>query len=174
MAADLEGEEQVGVVDDTGAVVDVVARSLVRRDNLPHQVVAILVRDSAGRVYVHRRAETKDVFPGLYDGLVAGTVTAGEDLEDAARRELAEELGIRDVELLPRFSQWYADEHTRHLAHVWSTTWDGPVELQREEIAWGGWLTVEDLEVRLQDPHWPFVPDGRALLTTLGFGPRPT
>lgn len=173
MGADLEGEEQVGVIDETGTVVDVVARSLVRRDNLSHQVVAILVRDSGGRVFVHRRTETKDVFPGLYDAFVAGTVTAGEALEDAARRELAEELGIRDVELLPRFSQWYADEHTRHLAHVWGTTWDGPVVLQSDEIAWGGWLTVEDLESRLQDPQWPFVPDGRALLTTLGFGSPP-
>ena len=66
------------------------------------------------------------------------------------------------------FSQWYSDDSTRHLSHVWSVVWDGPVRHQPEEIAWGGWLTVDELERRLADPAWPFVPDGRALLETYG------
>src|SRR5512144_1716518 len=55
-------EEQVAIVDDEGRVVGSAPRSVMRRDNLPHVVVAVLVRDPAGRVYVHRRTDTKDVF----------------------------------------------------------------------------------------------------------------
>ena len=51
----------------------------MRRDNLPHLVVAVLVRDPAGRVYVHRRTDTKDVFPGMHDCFAAGCMQAGED-----------------------------------------------------------------------------------------------
>ena len=51
----------------------------MRRDNLPHLVVAVLVRDPAGRIYVHRRTDTKDVFPGMHDCFAAGCVQAGEE-----------------------------------------------------------------------------------------------
>jgi 8-oxo-dGTP pyrophosphatase MutT (NUDIX family) len=156
-------EEQVALIDESGLVIGVVPRSQMRRENLPHLVVAILVRDPAGRVYVHRRTDTKDVFPGAHDCWVAGCVAAGEEPLDAAVRELAEELGIVGVPLQPLFQQWYADTSTRHVAHCWTVTWDGPVVHQPEEVAWGAWMTPTELAARLADPTWPFVPDGRAL-----------
>lgn len=159
--------EQVALVDGTGAIVGSAPRSVMRRDNLPHVVVAVLVRDPAGRVYVHRRTRTKDVFPGMHDAFVAGCLRAGEAPLDAATRELAEELGVTGVRLKPLLTDWYADSSTRHLCHVWATTYDGPVAHQVEEIAWGAWLTVDDLRDRLADPSWPFVPDGRALVERL-------
>lgn len=157
-------EEQVAVVDESGTVTGSAPRSVVRRDNLPHVVVSVLVRDSAGRVYVHRRTGTKDVFPDLHDCWVAGCMAAGEEPLTAAARELEEELGIRDTWLRPLGTQWYADEHTRQVAHAFTTTYDGPITHQASEIAWGDWLTMDELRARLADPDWPFVPDGRALL----------
>ena len=160
-------EEQVALVDASGSVVGSAPRSVMRRDNLPHVVVAVLVRDAAGRVYVHRRTDTKDVFPGMHDAFVAGCLRAGEEPLSAATRELAEELGITGVRLAPLLTDWYSDASTRHLCHVWTTTYDGPVTHQAEEIAWGGWLTVAELRAHLADPTWGFVPDGRALLDRL-------
>jgi 8-oxo-dGTP pyrophosphatase MutT (NUDIX family) len=157
-------EELVALVDDTGAVTGSAPRSVMRRENLPHLVVAVLVRDPAGRVYVHRRTQTKDVFPGMHDAFVAGCMAFGEEPASAALRELGEELGIHGVTLTPLFTDWYADEDTRHLCHAFTTTYDGPLTHQASEIDWGGWLTVADLRDRLADPAWPFVPDGRALL----------
>ena len=51
-------EELVAIVDADGDVVGSAPRSVMRRDNLPHLVVAVLVRDPAGRVYVHRRTDS--------------------------------------------------------------------------------------------------------------------
>jgi len=160
-------DEQVALVDAAGAVVGSAPRSVMRRDNLPHLVVAVLVRDPSGRVYVHRRTGTKDVFPGMHDAFVAGCLRAGEEPLDAATRELAEELGVTGVRLEPILTDWYADASTQHLCHVWTTTYDGPVTHQVEEIAWGAWLAVDELRARLTDPSWAFVPDGRALLERL-------
>jgi len=159
-------EEMVAIIDDAGSVVGSAPRSRMRGENLPHLVVAVLVRDPAGRVYVQRRTDTKDVFPGCHDCWVAGCVSADEDPEHAAVRELGEELGITGVELRPMFRQWYADPHTRHLALTWTVTWDGPVVHQPEEVAWGAWMSLAELEQRMGDPAWPFVPDGRALFET--------
>ena len=160
-------EEQVALVDASGEVTGSAPRSVVRRDNLPHVVVAVLVRDPAGRIYVHRRSGDKDVFPDMHDCWVAGCMTSGEQPKAAAARELEEELGIRGAWLKPLGTQWYADEHTRQLGHAFTTTYDGPITHQESEIAWGGWLTVAELRDRLADPCWPFVPDGRALFDQL-------
>ncbi|MGI8695317.1 MAG: NUDIX hydrolase, partial [Mycobacteriales bacterium] len=64
--------------DPDGRVLGRAPRSDVRAGNLPHAGTGVLVRDSAGRVYVHRRADTKDVFPGLHDCFAGGVVGAGE------------------------------------------------------------------------------------------------
>ncbi len=156
--------EQVAIVDATGRVVGSAPRSMVRRQNLWHVVVAVLVRDRVGRVYVHRRTDTKDVFPGMHDAFAAGCMRYGEEPAAAAAREAAEELGVTGVTLSPLFSLRYDDASTRHVCHAFETVWDGPVVHQPEEVAWGAWMTLDELRARLADPTWPFVPDGRSLL----------
>jgi isopentenyldiphosphate isomerase len=159
-----EREEQVAIIDDSGAVVGSAPRSVMRRDNLLHLVVAVLVRDPAGRIYVHRRTDTKDVFPGLHDCFAAGCLQAGEDVTAAAAREVAEELGVVGVPLEPLFVLRYEDESTRHDCHAFVVTYDGLITHQPAEVASGAWLTPDELRARLADPTWPFVPDGRALI----------
>jgi isopentenyldiphosphate isomerase len=160
----MSDEELVGVLDEAGHEVSAVPRWVVRRDNLLHRATAVVVRDAAGRVYVHRRTDTKDVYPGLYDCCAGGVVAAGEDVDAAARRELAEELGIEGAPLTRLCVQRYEDEHTRYDAHVYTARWDGPVRWQPEEVAWGAWLTLAELAELLDDPARPFVPDSRAFL----------
>jgi isopentenyldiphosphate isomerase len=163
----VQPEEIVAIVDDTGAVVGSAPRSVMRRDNLPHLVVAVLVRDPAGRVYVHRRTDTKDVFPGLHDCFAAGCLQEGEAPAEAAAREVAEELGVTGVPVRPLLVEWFADDRTRHVCHVFTTTYDGEIRHQPDEVAWGSWMTPAELSTRLADPTWPFVPDGRQLVQTL-------
>ena len=157
-------DELVGIIDGSGREIDTVPRSVMRRHNLLHRATGVIVRDSAGRIYVHRRTATKDVYPGMYDCCAGGVVAAGEDVDAAARRELAEELGIDGVELTPLFVAMYADEHTRYQAHVYEARWDGPIRWQATEVEWGAWLTPTELQALLDDPDRRFVPDSRALL----------
>jgi len=160
-------EELVGIIDETGREVAAVPRSVMRRDNLLHRATGVVVRDDSGRVYVHRRTLTKDVYPGMYDCCAGGVVAAGEDVDEAARRELAEELGVAGVPLRPLFVAPYADEHTRYLAHVYEARWNGPIRWQADEVDWGAWLTLAELRELLDDPARPLVPDTGALLPRL-------
>ena len=154
----------MAIIDGAGAVVGSAPRSVMRRDNLRHLVVAVMVRDPSGRIYVHRRTDTKDVFPGMHDCFAAGCLQAGEDVHEAARREVAEDLGVVGVPLTPLMIMRYEDAATRHLCHAFVATFDGPITHQADEVAWGAWMTPDELRAQLADPSWPFVPDGRALI----------
>jgi len=159
--------EIVTLVDAHGVPTGTAERSVVRRDNLRHAATAVLVRDPAGRIYVHRRSPTKDWAPGHHDAAAGGILTAGEDPEASARRELREELGVTGAELRPLGLNHYEDDATRVVEHAFETTWDGPVTWADGEVVWGAWLTLGELADRLADPAWPFVPDTRQLLGRL-------
>lgn len=150
--------------DVVGRVVGRAPRSRVRAENLPHAATAVLVRRPGGEVFVHRRADGKDVWPGQHDCAAGGVVLAGETPEQAAHRELAEELGITGATLEPLLTTWYRDDATHYLAHVWTCTWDGDVRFDDGEVADGWWEHPDRLRARLADPAWPFVPDTRRLL----------
>ena len=87
-------QELVEVIDDDGAVVDVVSRAAMRAGGLRHRCTYVVVLDAQDRVVVHRRADFKDVYPGWWDLAFGGICDVGERWEDAARRELAEEAGL--------------------------------------------------------------------------------
>lgn len=160
--------------DLSGRVTGTAPRSRVRAENLPHAATAVLLRDAEDRVYVHRRTITKDIFPGMHDAFAGGVVTAGEQPEVAAARELTEELGVSAPDLRPLLRFWYRDAHASYLAYVFEARYDpevcGPIAHQATEVADGWWMSVTDLLARLDDPTFPFVPDGRAVLRRL-YGP---
>lgn len=151
------GDEVVDVVDEDDRVLRQATRREVRSRNLLHRAVAVLCRRSSGDVFVHRRADRKDVFPGHHDMFVAGMVGAGEPYSDAARRELHEELGVSGVQLREVFRHRYLGRQERAWSAIYHVTWDGEVRIDPGEVAWGGWLTPEELERRLHE--WTFCPD---------------
>lgn len=159
--------EIVALVDRAGTVVGSAERSVVRRDNLLHAATAVLVRDPAGRIYVHRRSPDKDWAPSHHDAAAGGVLTYGEQPGASAGRELAEELGISGAALRPLGLHVYEDDTTRCVEHCFETTWTGAVTHADGEVVWGGWMTLPELDRHLADPGWAFVPDTRALLTRL-------
>jgi 8-oxo-dGTP pyrophosphatase MutT (NUDIX family) len=159
MAAD----ELITRYDEHGTPVGTIRRSVMRARGLWHAATGVLVRSVDGeRVYVHLRADTKDVYPGMYDCWAGGVVAAGETPEECARRELAEELGVAGVTLRPLFTYRFVDPPVRYHSFDYEVRWDGPIAHQPSEVVAGEWMTVEELRTRLGDPGWPFVPDGRA------------
>jgi 8-oxo-dGTP pyrophosphatase MutT (NUDIX family) len=149
--------------DAAGREVGSAPRSRVRAENLPHAGTGVLVRDSAQRILVHRRSDSKDLWPGWHDAAFGGIVLAGESPDEAAHRELTEEAGITGAALDRLLVAWYRDEHTHYLAHVYLATWDGPVRFADGEVAQAWWEDEDTLRARLADPEWPFVPDTRYL-----------
>lgn len=159
------GDELVDIVDEDDRLVRVVTRREMRADRLLHRGTAILVRRDDGEVFVHRRTDTKDVHPGMHDMFFGGVVCAGETYDDNARRELAEESGIEGVE--PRFlcRYLYRGPTVALWTAAYEVRWEGDVRLQPEEVAWGAFVTVAELDRMLEDLG--FGPDSRDLYARL-------
>jgi Cys-tRNA(Pro) deacylase len=155
------------LVDEAGAVCGSAPRGVVRRENLRHAATAVLVRHPDGRIFVHRRTETKDWAPGLWDAAAGGVLRVGEDPAASAARELAEELGVRGVGLAPLTTHLFEDGTTRCFEHAYEVTWDGEPVLQPEEVAEGRWMTMTELAGLLDEPVPRFVPDTAQLLGRL-------
>jgi 16S rRNA (adenine1518-N6/adenine1519-N6)-dimethyltransferase len=95
---DSTSKEQFPVVDENDEVQGCASRSEVNGSNLRHRAVHILIFNQFGDVYLQQRSRWKDRHPLKWDSSAAGHVTAGENYNETARRELKEELGI-DVPL---------------------------------------------------------------------------
>ena len=156
-------DELIDVVDEQDRVVGRARRSESYARRLRHRCSFILVRNGEGRIFVHRRTDTKRVFPGAHDMWVGGVVGAGESYDEAAWREAREELGVPDLPA-PEFLFKFLYETAEHAwwSAAYEITWDGPVHPQAEEVAWHTFLTEAELDERLAAGDWEWVPDGLA------------
>ncbi|MGB7838279.1 MAG: 16S rRNA (adenine(1518)-N(6)/adenine(1519)-N(6))-dimethyltransferase RsmA [Terrimicrobiaceae bacterium] len=88
------GEELFCVVDAQDRVIGSESRDQVHVNNLRHRAIHVLIFNRLGEVFLQKRSIWKDTNPGKWDSSAAGHVDAGESYEEAARRELREEIGI--------------------------------------------------------------------------------
>src|SRR5204863_163528 len=116
-----------------------------------------------GRLFIHLRTPTKDVYPSYWDPVVGGVLAAGESFAEGARRELQEELGI-DAELTELFPVQYSDAATQVRGMAYRAIHEGPFRLQPEEVVRGEFVPVE--EVLRRAAREPFCPDGLEVLRT--------
>ena len=160
-------EELVDAVDEDDRVIATVTRAEMRARKLRHRAVGIAVVSSGGRLLVHRRAETKDIWPGWWDIAAGGVVAAGESYEDAAVRELAEELGVEVslADLQPLGGGRYHDADVDLIGRGFLVRHDGPFRFTDGEVAEARWVDREALDALRATA--PFVPDNVALLLPL-------
>ena len=168
MATD-SAHELVDVIGPDGGVERVVTRAEMRSGRLRHRCTFVVVRSTGGEVLIHRRSEHKDMWPGRWDLTCGGVVAAGEDWDDAARRELAEELGVEgELVALAEGSFAYADDDVDEVARIWQVEHDGPFEFTDDEVVEAHFVGIDELRRRIARD--PFVPDSLALVAPLVLG----
>lgn len=121
-------EEMFPIVDEQGNIIDAATRGECHNGSkLLHPVVHLHVFNSQGDIYLQKRPEWKDIQPGKWDTAVGGHVDLGENVEQALKREVQEELGITDFtpEALPSYV--FESARERELVFPHKTIYDGPI-----------------------------------------------
>lgn len=150
-------DEIVDRLNSNGTVVGTVTRHEVREHRLPHRCAYVLVFRSDGALFIHQRAAQKAMLPLYWDVCVGGVPAAGEPWDLAARRELAEEIGV-DAPPEFLFPFRHVDELTDTFGQVYRVCHNGPFRFQADEVAGGEFVPLADLDEILATR--PFCPDG--------------
>ncbi|GHE43486.1 putative Nudix hydrolase [Streptomyces longispororuber] len=151
-------DELVERVDAQDRVLGVVSRWRAVREGWLHRVASVVCRDGGGRFLVHRRAEHLSRFPGHYELGVGGAAGVGESYEEAAVRELGEELGTAATVCL-RFRFLNRSGLSPHWLGVCDAVLAEIPAPDPDEVAWHGWLTESEVQRALRE--WTFTPDSQ-------------
>ena len=83
------------LVDKNDKVLGFTARKQAHKDRSKiHRSVDVVATNSSKQILLQKRSKHKDTFPGFWTISASGHVTYGQTYEQAAKREIEEELGI--------------------------------------------------------------------------------
>lgn len=135
------------MVDDRDRILRAEHRSVVHREKLFHRAVHVFVFNSAGQIFLQKRSMAKDTAPGRWASSCSGHVDSGEDYDEAVRRELIEEIGLREPAGLERL---FKDTPRPETGYEFTWTYrcfsEGPFTLDPDEISDGRWIDLADLD----------------------------
>lgn len=170
--AQADAREQVILVDEQDQVLGSAGKLDAHRDGRLHRAFSILVFDPQGRLLLQRRAATKYHFATLWSNTCCGHPRPGEATEAAARRRLAEELGLRSP-LAERTRFIYrAEDQTsglieHELLHVFFGTFVGEPDPNPSEVGAWRWMSVPRVQAAIaRQPSW-FTPWFKLLMDRL-------
>lgn len=155
-------EEIFDVVDENDEVMEQLPRSEVHRRKLQHRAVHVFLFRSDGWLLIHKRSDTKEEFPSVWTSSCSGHVSAGEDYEAAAVRELFEELGVKSgVEPLQKFAACVDTSH--EFSVLYQGCCDAEIKPDADEIAAVQWMSVDAIRFWMMRSPNDFSPAFRLL-----------
>ena len=149
-------EEILDVVNEHDQVIgSATRRECNQNPSLIHRAAYVLIFNSKGDLFLHKRSMTKDTFPGGWSISVAGHVDQGESYEKTIRREMREEIGIElNVEFLDKFLLKHVNEN--EYSAIFRAYSNGPFRTNSEEIETGGFFSMDTIRHRMWDKLTPF------------------
>ena len=155
-------EEIFDVVDADDNVIGQATRSEVHARNLLHRAANVFVFNTNGQLLLQKRSATKDQFPLCYTSSASGHLDAGETYEQAAVRELEEELGLKcPLEYLGKLPA-SAETAYEHSVLFRTVTDEEPI-LHPEEIETVKYCGIKEIESMILLSPKSFAPPFREL-----------
>lgn len=138
--------ELLDLVDEDGRVVGQATRARCHADpSLLHQAVHVMVFNGRGELFLQLRSRSKDIQPGKWDSSVGGHVDVGEAPATAARREMAEEIGIESGTLNFLYQYIWRTPLESELVSTYRCQSEGPFSLQSTEIDDGRFFNLSEV-----------------------------
>lgn len=155
MTTDPQGELLIQV-DENNKVIGSIQRGVAHESSgIFYRTIYVLVINANDEVLIHKRSETKDLYPNCWDLSVGGHVNYQDSYEETAARELREELGLEVFEedliskgevlvKLPNSGEFF-NVYEYHLKP------GEKISTSEEEIQETRWMTVDDIKKSMDD-----------------------
>ncbi len=141
-------DELLDLVDENDQVIGTVAKGLANRDpSLIHREAGILIYDEHARLLLQQRSHLKEKNPGMWAVTAAGHVSKGEEPEEAAHRELKEELGFdRPLTLIEKVR--VNDTNETHFSYRYLGKYGGEtIKCEAEEVEQAKFFNQKEYEL---------------------------
>lgn len=153
-------EEFIEEVDWDNNVIAVHPREKLKEKVFPHRASLIIPITPEGKLILCKRAKDKHPYPNTWCCAVGGKVLAGETYEQAAMREMKEEVGLTaDLQFVAPFS--YKEEDYPAIFHIFTTTQHIRKELfnlDPTEIQYAEEFTREEVRQLMTEQPAQFAP----------------
>jgi isopentenyl-diphosphate delta-isomerase type 1 len=133
------------LVDDDDNAIGSVKRAEAHRSNsIKHRSIFILLFNDRDELLLQKRSQGKDTFPGFWTVSTSGHVAYGQSYDEAARRELQEEIGLNLP--LERLQKIYVKEE-REFAFIYRGFFTDEVKINfdQDEVSEVRWVALEKL-----------------------------
>jgi isopentenyldiphosphate isomerase len=126
--------EYMDIVNELDEVIGRDTRASIHARHDIHRGVHVFVVNGAGDLLLQLRAANRSYYPGHWDASVGGQVAAGESYEDAAARELEEELGCPPgpIHLVANYDSFSTRQREKRA--LFTHECEGPFSVSAEEI----------------------------------------
>lgn len=128
-----------------------------------HRAFSVFLFDSEGRMLLQQRADGKYHFGGLWTNACCSHPRGGENVVDAGRRRLREELGIdAALEAVGSFIYEAHDDSTglteHELDHILVGRFEGEPRPDQTEVAGWRWISPAQLDTEIASSPGLFTP----------------
>lgn len=137
--------DQVIWVDEKDNILGIVSRQEAHQKDLLHRTVGIIILNDKNEILLQKRSTNKDTFPGMYTVAASGHVDSGETYDQAAKREIEEELGLK-TDL--KFLKTVINDHPEHrqMQSFYLLKSNGPFKIQLEEVDEVKFFTLDEIK----------------------------
>jgi len=144
-------EEWFPIVNNEGRITGKAPRSICHNgiSMFLHPVVHLHVFNTDGKLFLQKRAMTKDIQPGKWDTSVGGHIDIGETVEMALIREAREELGLKDFKYQFQKSYIWESARERELVNSFTTSVNNDPVINRDEIDEGKFWSLPEIIANL-------------------------
>lgn len=162
-------DELVDILDEYG---NYTGKSILKSEahlkGLFHPTVHIWCYSKSGKILLQQRGAMKKTYPLKWDVSVAGHVSAGESIFNAAVREIEEEIGVTvNDKQLEKFGVFKTEK--RHSETIWDREFNytffcelnekTKLTKQKSEVEAVEWTTITDFEKRIAADDESLVPN---------------
>ena len=141
--------ELLDIVDEQGNYTgETMEREKVHDLNLLHWEIGVFIINNNREVLLQKRSPNKRFNPNMW-GLCAGHVDSGETIEDAAIREIKEEIGlditINDLNILEEKEVRKLETNSQITRFYYVICNKNNFKIQTEEVSEVKWFKIEDI-----------------------------
>lgn len=141
----LKMDELLTVVDGNDVVLGFSTREDIQRRGLNYRCVQVFVFNGEKELLICKRPTIKKGYPGMWAASAMGRVRRGESYEDAAHRELREELGI-DTKLNRATKFSVMDGVNRVFQEIYSGSTSANASPDKTEVSEWKFINLRDLK----------------------------